>query len=109
MKQESEASFKPIKLEDILQPKSTVVAGKRVIDWYYQGHKLSDDDRKSLKAEALSFQNGRLGKILMDSIQYQNERNMFENSKNWEDVVYCKAALFNVKLLRELIKTILEW
>ena len=71
---------------------------------YINGDQITDGEKQALRTEAHYLEQSRLWKILTDTISDHAEKRMFINSTKWEDVISGKMALYNVSVMKNIIK-----
>lgn len=87
----------PVKLSDVLDyPYVTKIAG---VD-------LTQDERTNLKIEANQFKQTRLWSILTNTIKQLAQQTMFQNAKNWDDMVAGKTMLYNIEVMEKTVETL---
>lgn len=87
----------PVKLSDVLDyPYVTKIAG---VD-------LTQDERTNLKIEANQLKQTRLWSILTNTLKQLAQKTMFENSKNWDDMVTGKMMLYNLEVIEKTVESI---
>lgn len=74
--------------------------------YYLGGKKLTDNQSKTLKAEAGAIRQTGLYKVLCETLSFAAHRSMFEEMKTLEDSHYGKALLYNVSVIQKVVENI---
>lgn len=90
--------LKAITHEDVL-----VISGK---DWLLSKRKLSRDEILALKDEAVSFEKSLLWKLIKREIGFLSNQQMFENAQTPDDIVFGKAMLYDLDVIRKFINRV---
>lgn len=71
-----------------------------------RGRKLSNEMVSQLQVEAEYIQNSITFKLLMDDMEYLANQTMFAKSQTFDDMLFGKAMLYNIDILKKKIKTL---
>lgn len=89
--------YRGITEEDILQ-----VSDNGVI--IYKGQKLDRESKEAIASQAKMIDDSFIWKILSDEMIYRSEERMFKKSENYDGMLFGKAMLYNIEVLRKRIK-----
>jgi hypothetical protein len=71
---------------------------------FINGVQITNSEKTNLRLEAELLEKTRLWKILTDTISDHAEKRMFINSTKWEDVLAGKMALYNISIIKNIVK-----
>lgn len=71
-----------------------------------RGRKLSNEMVDQLQNEAEYINNSITFKLLMDDMEYLAHQTMFEKSQSFDDVMFGKAMLYNIDVLKKKINNL---
>jgi hypothetical protein len=92
--------YNSIDENDILKRKSN--------KWFYRDKAMTENEVKTLIAEAHAFLNTRLWKVLKTDIEYQANKRMFLHSSSEIDLIAGKIALFNLEAIKTRLNTLTQ-
>jgi hypothetical protein len=95
--------FNAVTEDSFLQ--TTLQAGK--VNGIILGKKrLTDNEAMELANDARFFKRSRLWKLLIESMQYSANENLFKKSQTVEDMIHAKATLYTLDVLEKKIQNI---
>ncbi len=84
--------------------------GDKMVNAVYLGDKkLENEQIKELKREVKELKRSNLWKLLMDYLLYHQQEYLIKDAKNWDDTLYGRAAIYNLRNLQKLVDDILSW
>jgi hypothetical protein len=70
---------------------------------YLVNRPLTEQERQVLKAEVMYLESTWLFKILTDTVKWQANQRMYEQSKSYDDMFFGKAILYAVDVQQKII------
>ena len=92
--------YKASTLEDVMTYKKV---NDNLTIIYLNGEQISEQEVKNLREEAKLMKKLRIWKIIDETLEDHARQMMFKNSKNWEDMVFGKAILYNKSIERNIV------
>lgn len=92
----TEHLLRPISPEDVLKP-------NKKGDIMYRGRVLTGEEEHAIANEAHALSHSRALKLILTDMEYLAQQTMFEKSKNYDEMLFGKAMLYNVDLIRKKI------
>lgn len=77
-------------------------------EWLVGSRKMSAERIQHLKEEARSLRESELYRLLIKEIGYQATLQRFDQAKTPDDMLFGKAMLYNLDLLKKFIRNIAE-
>lgn len=68
-----------------------------------KGRELSYEEVQALAMEANALSQSRALKLILADLEYLANQTMFEKSKTFDDMLFGKAMLYNIDILRKKI------
>lgn len=89
--------FATISKEDLLE-----IRGPNV--WFNKGRQLTPEEINSLKAEAKLFKEGKLWKLISETLLYHAQKSGLEKARTENDLISAKMLIY----LTDIIKTVVS-
>lgn len=67
---------------------------------------LTDNEANELANDAKFLKRSRLWKLLIESMEYSANENLFQKSKTIDDMVFAKATLYTLDVLEKKVENI---
>lgn len=70
----------------------------------YKGQKLDRESKEAIASQAKQIDDMFIWKILLDEMTYRAEEKMFTKSESYDGMLFGKAMLYNINILKQRIK-----
>ena len=71
-------------------------------------HRLTEQEVYTLKTDATFILDSEMWKTLVKCMKYEANRQMYEKSKNVEDMIFGKAVLWTIDIMEKKLKNIIK-
>ena len=89
-----------IRVEDLMRQRNGV--------WFFRDRKLTQKQIHAIKEAATSLDKSDVLKMLFQEMEYKAHQKMFHESTNGIDLLFSRAMLYNIDIMKQKIKNLSE-